>query len=269
MDAETVHDDTNSQERGKKYRKHDHKIYELWWKFLSLSDRYKEFCEIMRTVKDKEDPDGELVKGYNKRNPQFNKDVDYYNHLLNWEFMGDVHVNLFNEWWTDWQSRRNEKYAILNLRDPDLRKKLYKYQFSLYKHRRTAKEAPTPDKVISFLTNSPEYIFVAIPLGFELTTEEIRKEISAMRKDATEGNHDFLLDQCKYRAPYGYIRYDELKKYYDIYNSVNILHKNRKETKINTGVLDSSMFSKYLKNAKAIIRNVEQGIFPGAGYSSK
>jgi hypothetical protein len=77
------------------------------------------------------------------------------------------------------------------------------------------------------------------------------------------------LNKCRFRIPYGPIKYDELKKYHDVYHSINVDGLNRKEAQRKTGILDSSAFSKHLNNALEIRNNVEQGIFPGKEYWGK
>jgi len=258
----------------------EYDVYELWWKFLKLSDSYREFCEIMRYVTDTESEVfyRQFDEGYKKIHPESKEIIDYdhfdqkyySNHLLNWEFMGDVHVNGFDRWWENWELPKNKSYSILDLRDPDIRKKLPIYQFALHMNKKKKRKPLTPEEVINYFTIQPEYIFVAIPIGHEMKTTEIREMITAMRKAARKEHYDELkINECRFRKPYGSKRYSEIEKYHDIYHCVHVERMSLNKAKERTGVLDSSVFSKYRNNAIEIIKNVEEGIFPGKEYWGK
>ena len=278
MVNDTAVNEVKGKRQRKKYQKKDvyteYQVYELWWKFLSLSKTYEEFCEIMRSVTDTETEDfyRQVDEGYKTRYPKSEKALDYdfyFNHLSNWEFMGDVHKTSFEDWWKSWKISDKKSYSIINLRDYDIRKKLPRYQFALRMHDMKEKKPPTADEVIKYFTGSKEHIFIAIPLSDELKTEEIRKTISEMRKTATKESANMkALMGSRFRKPYGTIKYDELNNYYKAFVSEKESHE-REEARNKAGILDSSIFSKHLNNALAIIENVEKGIFPGTAYWGK
>lgn len=253
----------------------DYEVHEIWWKFLSLSPQYKDFCQIMKSVTDIETEDfyRQVNEGYKILYPEREQsfDYDYYHYnLSNWEFMGDVHLNTFEMWWKSWKVPKEKLYSIINLRDDDIIKKLPRYQFALKVHKNTKKEQLKPEEVIKYFTNSPEYIFIAIPLSDKLKTEEIRKEISKMRKTKKIKYENIKKNECRFRIPYGTIELEELNRYYEVYQNYIIDGSNKDEVHKKIGrILDSSLFSKDLNKAIAIIKNVEQGIFPGIKYWGK
>src|ERR1035437_1402841 len=133
---------------------------------------------------------------YPEREQSFDYDYYHYN-LSNWEFMGDVHLNTFEMWWKSWKIPKEKSYSIINLRDDDIIKKLPRYQFALKAHKYTKTEQLKPEEVIKYFTNSPEFIFVAIPLSDKLKTEEIRKEISKMRKTKKIKYENIKKNECR------------------------------------------------------------------------
>lgn len=166
----------------------DEQLYELWWNYLKLSDDYKEFCEIMRSISDKEaeDVDEQIEKKYIKRHPHSKINFDYkyyYDHQRNWQFMGDVHKKSFSDWWNTF-SIPNKKPSIINLKDTDVETAFPFYKLRLNVHKRRKKYPPHPKEVINYLVSSDRYLFVAIPITQDLKNSEINKTITHMRKDA-------------------------------------------------------------------------------------
>jgi hypothetical protein len=256
-----------------KYEKMDNyteeDLYKLWWNYLKLSDDYKEFCEIMRSVTDKETEAlyEQIEDGYKTRHPKSEKSFDYYNHLSNWAFMGDVHKESFPDWWSTRPIPEKKPCEIINLGESDVVAVHPHYSFRLALHKRKMKHSPTPEEVIKYLFSSKEYLFLAIPLTSDLKTQEISKTITSMRKKAIKQYDESWA--YRFRKPFGDIRYAELERYNRVHYLLNVEKLGDKEVKQQTGVFDSSQFSKDKAKAEAIIRNVEQGLFPGYEYWGK
>lgn len=279
MENDTVENKENEERQSSQNQKEEKytafQVYELWWKFLSLSPKYKVFCEIMRSLTDKKTKYfyRQLYEEYKKRHPESEQLFDYdyyYDNTSNWEFMGDVHSNKFEEWWKNWKRPVKKSYSVLNLRDKDIKEKLPRYQFALFGHERREGKEPTPGEVIKYFTRSPEYIFVAIPLNRKVTINQISATINQMRKTAMgDYINPHLLNEHRYRRLYGIFKRAELEKYHDVYRSIYVDKLKRKDAKEKTKISDGSVFTKYLNNARTIITNVEKGIFPGKDYWGK
>jgi hypothetical protein len=285
MESEKGNAKETKEKRSKQYEINDpytdEQIYVLWWKYLALSGPYKEFCEIMRTVTAKGTSRfyAQVEEAYKARHPDSATVYDdnyWYDHLMNWEFMGDVHAGaqreLFDKWWKGFRPKPAlKRYSIINLTDPDAPQRLPRYIFALNKHYSKSSQHPAPDDVIKYFTSSREYVFLAIPITADLKTAMRGKIITELRKAATRkiaGNDPQILDY-RYNKPYGLIKYTELQKYHDVYLAEEESHHDREKAKIKAGIHDASVFCKHLRIAENIIQNVEKGIFPGKNYWRK
>jgi hypothetical protein len=281
MESENGNTEETKEKRPKQYERNDaytdEQIYVLWWKYLALSGPYKEFCEIMRTVTAKGTSRfyEQVEEAYKARHPDSATVYDdnyWYDHLMNWEFMGDVHKDSFDYWWKKFRPKPpNIQYSIIDLTDPDAPQRLPRYIFALNKHYSKMSEHPAPENVIKYFTSSREYIFVAIPITADLKTAMRGKIVTELRKAATKkiaGNDPQILDY-RYNKPYGLIKYTELGKYHDVYLAEEKCNHDREQAKIEAGIHDPSVFTKHLRIAENIIKNVEKGIFPGKNYRRK
>jgi len=159
----------------------------LRWEYLQCSKKYKDFCALIHEIeKDKSDQDfcliDQIESHYSSiRSQQGEKTPDdeyddWWGLYQNWECFGDVHKMKFDDWWKE--GNRHPK-GIVNLRDPDVMKKMNRFTFRLNIFKKNNNRQPTAAELMSLLCSDQAYIFVAIPVNSSM--KEIYNVIKAER----------------------------------------------------------------------------------------
>ncbi len=268
-------------------------IYELWWKYLKRSTRYREFCETIQqaeeeiavtesTTTDK----GKALSGRDlyrlKKITELSRDArifdrveelyrdkwkekhesvegrdysDPWELLDSWEFFGDVHEDEdgFEKWWSENGSRLRDDFMI-DLSDPEAVQALPLLEASLRRFRKLKdNRCPTSKEILELITSDNEYVFVAVPLR-KLTGKQVGKELNSIRKERRQ----FLETKGAYRsrssASINRIHEDELARYLEAYDQF-IREPNASGNRKKP--------SPDVKRAEKIIKNVERFTFPG------
>ncbi len=223
-------------------------FYKLWWEYLHRSENYRELCEHMRT--DKPLPD----KFINPNHPQSCTKIVYtYLHNL------DIHQLTFEEW--------------------------YEYKISCFKNNEKAQQKMCIRQYDDYLKEEIDgsICFLKRTLGRDPTIQEFKNFLFDDSQTKFRKNWAFVIEPyrmakpkvlkiiqdeiAKYRKKV--IRYDEIERYLKIFDLkqegltikaiINKIDPNR------SGDDDAVIrtFRRDISNAKEIIKNVENGNFPG------
>lgn len=253
------------------------RIYELWWKYLQQSDDYKKWLETYakeyddwkdwwRThtkAKDNEKQKHGLISA--KFNPKWTTLYD---------LIGNVHTASFDEWWKKREKQLNNSTPIdhyanlvgyevnhcwINMKerpsDPEQFEKQFRKEF------------------VERMKKSPDLYIIVNPDG-DLKT--LKAGFLEMVKQKRKENQIFYRMTREFSRPIaGKIRIDELEKYLSVFILKKRQGKNWKEiislvsphynSEDSETIYEEArrIHQRYLQNAKAIIRNVEIGRFPG------
>lgn len=265
-------------------------IYCLWWHYLQQSFWYRKFCEIMhksgieanvntRELFDKaEDILESIYASENKNESQLTEPPNRL--VLNsyWDFFGNVHENDFEKWWKQKKDSLAKDF-IIDLRDPNAVESLFIFEAAT---RRFCKDHPnsfpTAETMLSLVTRDKEYIYIAIPL-WNLTIREIGKQINKIRKKQKK---EWPYERNRLRGIniiiHGRKELDELQRYLDYFilktngeltEDEMIKKREKEEIEKDEDSCKSRdeiqrIISADKQRAEKIIRNVEEGIFPGS-----
>lgn len=241
------------------------KLYELWWKYLQQSDGYKKWLKTYAKEYD------DLL---HSKPPIFISEKFDPKWTTLYDLIGNVHKVPFDEWWERKKGRLDNTTPIDNY--------VNHAGFEVRQCWINMKQRPSdPEELekqfgmefVERMKKSPNLYIIVDPDG-ELETIKValRKMISQKKKE----NQGFYRAVRQFNLPIaGKIRIDELEKYLSVFILKEHQHKSWKEIisevspKYNS---DNCMMiyeevrrvhQRYLQNAKAIIRNVEKGEFPG------
>lgn len=251
----------------------EREIYNLWWEYLKRSKDYKEYCEFQRRKN---------IETHAPKKFQVNVKRGYIPPVtIAYHWFGDVHVNSFEKWW-EFHQRKATNEAVKIVSDS-----IIDYSDVVTQHMEICIDSfiaqkgrtPTLDEFTFYFSDYMKsdkdgfiYLWVnpwhapikEMTKRFEEIVTEQKRNIPQIQK--------IELALEKYRKPSSLnrIRLDELKRYLQVYDLRNrglkwndIIKKlNRTDDKAIIEIVRVE-FHRYLRKAKAIIKNVERGIFPG------
>lgn len=241
------------------------RIYELWWKYLQQSDDYKKWLKTYAQEYD------DLL--HSKPPILIGKKFDPKWTTL-YDLIGNVHTVSFDEWWAKKERQLNNSTPIdhyenwagrevnhcwINMKvrpsDPEEFEKQFRKEF-------VERMKKSPDL---YIIVNPDGDLKTLKAGFRTMVNQKRKE-----------NQDFYRMIREFRLPIaGKLRIDELEKYLSVFIFKERQHKSWKEiislvsphynSEDSETIYEEArrIHQRYLQNAKAIIRNVELGRFPG------
>lgn len=234
-------------------QKYLRKIYKLWIEYLKRSDKYKEYCvEIKRKPASNEK---EFV-----RNPTMG---------INYSIFGDVHTQPLEDILSsieDWNIFFTPIYDYSEFisDDIDLCTDHFKEKYN---------REPNIEEMKTFLINllsNPSQLYLRIDITngtVEEITEAFEKRLKIYKKETLQqqraGRKKLFMN------PSTRIREDELYRYLQVYDlshqglEMKEIIKKMEPSKDNTDVNIQRTFYRDLENAKNIIRNVENCVFPG------
>jgi len=231
--------------------------YELWWDYLTASNKYQEFCDIMR-------------KSSNKAKSKTSKSDDWQNLYKTWQFFGDVFKDDFDTWW---EKKNKRKESVIDLRATDVKDKIPTLSSDLMRLNISKDNITDVRKIFKNLFRDSRYIFVAIPV--DNTMKQISTEIKVIKdrwiKNASKKTLPVQIHQLKFS---GRVRVKELYEYLETYMN----YKDAMKTAGIKSIIDAlyyiegsssiegaaqRKFYRYISKASQIIENVEAGTFPG------
>jgi hypothetical protein len=225
------------------------RAFELWVEFLKRSDSYKEHCQFKR--------DGKQPP------PEFDK----LNLRMNYLVFDDVYQRSFEETWQsicEIRKLAGDSPPIVNL--TEIISSEVDRCIRLFK--KTHHNPPTALELKESLVKhmQDQYPF-ALYIKVRTTYPSYKKIHDQFKEIVRKGKRH--ISENAYIYPGGNIRYDELQTYLDVYDRF----QQGMKMKAIIEELDSNRdgdsgnilreYRRYLKNARAIIKNVEKGVFPG------
>lgn len=244
--------------------------YMLWREYLTRSDKYKRFCQL---IGEGHIPDKTARE--NRRLAAPDKKILLDEHLIKtWEFFGDVFNEEFENWWPPKIPEKLKPVVELGeaIKKPSAFMLFYINRF----FRKTGRN-PSIQEFADF--SEYDFVYVRIRMTDDVTMKDIVKEINAIKKSTRKVNlmrpkearsSESLYDK-RYHTPTGKIYHTALNGYLNIYD---LKKKNLKWDEIIEqhplpllGVKKSEnrkrTYLLYNEKAVKIIQNVEEGYFPG------
>ncbi|MEN6318647.1 MAG: hypothetical protein ABFD82_07825 [Syntrophaceae bacterium] len=257
--------------------------YSLWWKYLKRSEAYKEFCLIADQKNIHKDfiPTATQKKITNHYTGSVKIDfenkykVNMSNFIIIFKTWGDVHKNIFDEWWKQKGESefREPNIDIIDIRkDTKLQTKISEFCINCCHKYRAKKDYSQHDflEIITafrnFLSNSDnqKYLFFKVNILSDMNSDDIAREITKLRteqKSKTGGK--FPYERLRSELDNYLMVYDlkvfEKKKMADIIKEIGTKSEIDKCNDADT----LRQYRRYFRKAKAIIRNVEKNQFPG------
>lgn len=236
--------------------------YELWWKYLLESDKYRILCSWFCEK---------------EKNPSLTWPEDVSRDLgETFGFFGDIFNNSFDEWW------QRKKDPISPIGVIEYTKQQASHEFDATVRQFCEIEGREPsltefkrlfiDRVFDYLPGSFNFRVCFHPtMTTKNMADQFSKLIRAKRKLPELQDYETDLRRG-WLLTSGRFRYDELKRYLKVY----CLHKKGMTMNSIIEILDpnnthSSVtdFHGYLRHAKTIFENLESGLFPGKYYEKK
>ncbi len=228
------------------------KVYELWWEYLNRSDKYEKFCQLMSGNNLPESPNIHLLK--------------------TWEFFGDVFNKKFDDWWSSCKIPKLQN-SVVGLKEAIDNQSTYtKFRIKTFSQKN--KRPPSIYEFVQF--HDPEFIYLRVSMIHNLTSDDIAKQIVKLRKKQKKAGlirEESSLKLKRYYHPTGKI-VKQLKDYLRIYDLqkrlkwYEVMMEEPLENLDAKGEHRTREYKLYKQKAKAIIKNVEEGYFPGL-YSRK
>jgi hypothetical protein len=245
--------------KGKKTKK---EVYELWWKYLNRSDRYKRFC---LQIKNGAVPGKAAPKDGTPRKPDNDELLSDIHLMKIWEVFGDVFSVEFKNWWPSFKIPKPQS-PVVELKEAINNQSTYtKFHISRFLGKNG--RPPSINEFAHF--RDPEFIYVRVSMTDDMKPEDVAKQIVKLRKRQKKlglVRKESSLKRKRYYSPTGKIRYKDLEHYLEIYNlkkdglswneimkiqplpHLSVKEANRKRT-----------YQLYHQKAKGIIKNVEVG----------
>jgi hypothetical protein len=245
-------------------------VYRLWWEYLKHSIPYKRYCEAMN----KEFPEEERkiiheAKGIMKYSTPPNliaqaKDSFWPGYII-W---GDPHTTSFEEFWKMMENDESPiQEASLQIGKFIKSRNL----FSELIEKREPKYNSFIEDLSWYLQKNPNYIFLAVRKIPDMSIEAMGKIFCEILREKRGKMEKYVESKASYPwiVPTQPIRFDEVKRYLDVYD----LHKKGKNwRKIANEIYPKKNFNNEIritlikeeKMAQKIIENVERGAFPGS-----
>lgn len=238
-------------------------VYKLWWDYLKKGPDYEKLCYSFQKNK----PDPKLLNRF----------------ISNWKFFGDVHGDTFDRWWKEKHSFIDRSMrAVWNVSETFVQDstEVIAYIKALQLRRGEKTRRPTAEEFIKeFSTvNFPGYVYLKISTHSGKKREEIEKEIfeaiKQHKKSCHEGKWAEIYDALNtirlgLNGPVGVLKYDRIDTLRDY---LNVFEKGRPDLKNYKFGNDDSNYRKLNDQyicAERIIKNVENGVFPGNFRTTK
>lgn len=238
-------------------------VYKLWWDYLKKSPDYKNLCISFQ---------------------ENTTDLKLLNRFIwTWKFFGDVHGDTFECWWKKKRSLIDRgKRAVWNVSETFVQDsaEVIGYIQALQIKRGEKTRRPTADEFIKeFSTvNFPGHVYLKICTHSGKTREEFEKEIfeaiKQHKKSCHEGEWAEIYDaldtiRLGSNGPVGVLKYERIDTLRDY---LNVYEKGRPDLKNYKFGNDDSNYRKLNDQyicAERIIKNVENGVFPGNFRTAK
>ena len=238
------------------------KIYKLWFEFLLLSNNYKDFCEWKR--KEKRNASVERPEMFKKLDILLPFVVGYSN-------FGDIFEIDFEKWWANRKEfllarRRVSVSNFINLFKTEMENAIAEFKLD---------EGRDPSLnefqgIILGLIDSPKRDIISVTLTGGETVKDLSLQFAKLirrSKSKFKANHWRSIG----KLPTTTKRIDELQRYLDVYKlslqgrspreiagQIEYYSRHKSDAQERHRMIRSDR-----QKAKSIIKNVEQGIFPG------
>jgi hypothetical protein len=256
----------------------------LWWEYLKRSDGFKKFCNDIDTYcrnqgwnitsSDLGRSVHMLIGPWWEKFPASIINEKYVSLLSIW---GNVHRDSFDEWWkfsNRMKAKERELFPTVSNYSSSVKDDLDKVveKFECHNYRK-----PTLDEfkeeIIERLQSSPTDLYLKVNYKKPDSIEDIKRLCGKLiQQKRREKNKSGFKYERLYRAadqlPSTKIRLDELKRYLEIFDLFT--HEKKSMSKVieimsakTQLIIDERQYWRDLQKAKKIIKNVENGIFPG------
>jgi len=254
---------------GKSAQAKNEKIYKLWYKYLQRSDKYKQFCELVR---DNPTQDTSKYSEYEELLFQLAKERDIgssFAHLLMiYEIWGDIHVVDFDfdDWWANVKFPR-EPVIVQELSEAIKEKPLF-YNRITRQYFQKHGQCPSISDIEQCESDA---IYLKVSLLGHVKASEIAKRIAkirSQRKKEGKIKDSELNIYNRYYHPTGKVRPESLEDYLKIFDlKKNLTMKDVIKTMAPDLDCDDADILRTFwlghRNAIKIIENTEEGLFPG------
>jgi len=254
--------------------------YQLWWDYLILSDEYKKYCGDREST---------------KTAPTLMSDFDPDPLERNYLSFGNVHIRSFDDFWANrsmvggyiflkrsWDHFVNgplvEFKDYFKERVIDYLEKPHIYfdgpnESGMFMPYEVPKKKPSYEDLkkrsLSLLAdNTHRHITIDLSCPIADIKKEFNKIVNRKTAIRPSKNREYL--ECRFQKPTPNLRFDEVKYYYNVLEVIKIDKKSGKVAfeKIHpngdySNGDERSQFYSANRKAKRILKNVEQGYFPG------
>ncbi|MGD0274498.1 MAG: hypothetical protein ABSB79_00355 [Syntrophales bacterium] len=248
-------------------RKNEDDIYKIWWKYLEKGKNYKKFCELTKSI---------VQNGHPKRYRAKSEENAVLSNIHIWkiyEYWGDVHNQKFEDWWKNRPNPPKLK-TIISLKDAIAERHWY-YVFRTTLYRRKYGRLPTVEEFANF--GDSEFLYLRVSVSDNISARKLAPQISKLIKlHCREYNvKNDTQNKNRYYRPIGRVRLNKLERYLEVYDlksqgmkTIDIA-KQRALTSNSELHIVKEVCQNDHRLAKKIIKNVEEGIFPGPYYVRK
>ena len=254
------------------------RTYKVWWDYLKLSIKYKDFYKLMSRAKGKSGREHfDILASINnlewarKDHPDFS---DPWDMTKSYFFFGNVYRQQFDTWWE--KNKGVFMRPVFEFSDPDALVFIELQLSDTYRYLRKYDKNYIPKLVdiVKMFTKDNDYFYFGIPKE-GMNANDISKEITRIKdKLKKQPASSKINDPFRHPMPIGKAHLVELEKYLEIYQkrlkkglSITdiIIEKEGVTIREKKGELQhlQSEYSDYVEKARRIIKNVEKGCFPG------
>ena len=242
--------------------------YRLWREYLKRSDKYRKFCQLINEgcipgIKAREN------RRLNSHDNQILLDVNLFK---TWDFFRDVFNQEFEKWWPP--KMPESLKSVVELEEAIKKPTLYTKMHMLHFRRKNGRN-PSIDEFAQF--GDPECVYLRIHMTEDVTADDVAKEIAEIKKNKRtlgliRSNVAGLISSSnrnQYYRPTGRIHHQNLEDYLKIYDLKNNFKWNevmKQHPLTHLSVKNEDRKRTYLlykQKAIKIIKNVEEGYFPG------
>lgn len=242
------------------------RIYKLWFEFLLLSKSYQDYCEWKRTKRKK--TSDELPEKFGKADVIISFIIGYLN-------FGDIYKMPFNKWWEIKKSffltRKPNRSVVnfTNLLETEI-------VFAIESFKDAEGRDPSLNEFKEYfieLMDSPKRVLISVNLATRETIEDLSLQFDKLiRHLRPKFNFNHWPWKWKFPTfPTTTKRIDTIQRYLDVYK---LILQGYSPPEIASRIEYYSghksaprerhrMIQSDIKKGEGIIRNVEQGIFPG------
>ena len=229
--------------------------YELWWEYLLESKKFLSYCKFKRKNRNESE----------KKRPSIGM-------IMTYDFFGDIFENSFDEWW------KNKKEKDLGIGTMEYSRQQAQHEFNSTVRRFVESHGREPS-LDEFRDVFIEHLFDYFPASFMIRVyfhptksikdlnDQFKKIVAEKRKQPNIQNWETELKKG-WLPIVGRFRYDELKRYLEVYR----LKKSGMKIDEILEKMDPHVtrnredFYQDIRHANTILKNVEDGCFPGEYY---